>query len=530
MNLKRQSFFLIRNNMASFATAMNASATTWNGAASLSTPDVTSEINGRLSLMFKSTRGLSTPALYELMKKSASEDVVDAFVLAFHIRDIRDGKGERDLGRMALRWLLVNYPVEFDKIHTLIPEYGRWDDMLQFFPNVLDLNTLVEFGMTDTDKIASVQHAQMSTVSEFARQLQEDKNAMSEGYPCSLAAKWAPTEKDSLDRTFGVVDTLAKSMYIRPRDYRKTVTTPLRSYINVVEKLMCDNRWDEIDFSKVPSVAMKRLKKAFEKHEPERFSAWRDKLSTGEGGVKVNSAVLFPYELIRELERTRTHNPVSDAQWNVIEQKVISIGSLKDTIAVVDTSASMSGLPMWVAISLGLLVAATSTGDFSNHLITFHENPSFKVIKPGTLLERYEQVASMGWGGSTNLLSTFKLILHRGLIHKLPQEAMPKKLMIISDMQFNIADRNFETNFEAIERMYKESGYIRPQIVFWNVSGDSTDYPVSSGDHGTAMISGASPSVMKQVLEGGGDFTPRSVLVDLLGSDRYSKVRTALTN
>ena len=45
---------------------------------------------------------------------------------------------------------------------------------------------------------------------------------------------------------------------------KKQYTSPLRQYINVVERYMCEKNWDKIDYSKVPSCAMKRLKKAFE--------------------------------------------------------------------------------------------------------------------------------------------------------------------------------------------------------------------------------------------------------------------------
>jgi hypothetical protein len=518
--------------MASFANAMNASATTWNGAVSLASPDASGEASGRLGLFFKSVRGLSIPALYKLLSKSASENVVDAFVIAFHIRDCRDGKGERELGRRALAWLLINYPQEFTKVYTMIPEFGRWDDMLQLFPRVLELSNIeyvranYSSPVKDESQLQKARKVQELVVSEFAAKLLADKLLMEDGKPCSLAAKWAPTEKDSLDRKTGVVATLARSMKLHPQAYRKTVTTPLRSYLNVVEKYMVENRWSEIDYSKVPSCAIKRLKKAFEKHSPEAFAEWRAKLSTGETTVKATQ--LFPYELVKEMEQKGLADPICEAQWKVIISKVKEMGIMKDTIAVVDTSGSMRGLPMQVAISIGLILLETVEGEFANHLLTFHDSPSFAVIKGETLYERYKQIANMGWGGSTDLIATFQLILKRGKACNIPQDKMPKKLMIISDMQLNQADRNPDrTNFETIDQMYKDSGYVRPQIVFWNVNGGSLDYPVSVDENGTALISGASPAVMKQVMESC-DFSPASILYDLTHSERYANVRAAL--
>ena len=101
-----------------------------------------SNINGRLSLFFKTDRGLNLPTLYKYLSESSKESIVDTFLICFHLRDCRGGKGERELGRKALTWLFINFPDTFEKISYLIPEYGRWDDMMQFFPNVLNLHNI----------------------------------------------------------------------------------------------------------------------------------------------------------------------------------------------------------------------------------------------------------------------------------------------------------------------------------------------------------------------------------------------------
>ena len=128
--------------MSNFATAMNYSGRTWNGAVSLSSPDITGETNGRISLFFKAVRGLEDTRLYEYLSKSALENITDTFLLAFHIRDCRGGKGERELGRKCLIWLFLNYPNEFSSVAPLISEYGRWDDLIELWPGVLDLSNI----------------------------------------------------------------------------------------------------------------------------------------------------------------------------------------------------------------------------------------------------------------------------------------------------------------------------------------------------------------------------------------------------
>jgi len=529
--------------MANFASAMNASATTWNGATSYASPDPTGQTSGRVSLFFKGVRGLNVPTLYEYLRDCARESLVDTFLLVFHLRDCRGGKGERLLGRQALTWLFINYPTEFSLVLPLLSEYGRWDDLLQFFPSVLKLTDLehvrVNYSATVSgpEQLNVLQQLQQKVVALVASQLHADQKNMIEGRPCSLCAKWTPTEGDSLDRKTGVFKVLASAVGVSPRNLRRSFHTPLRAYLNVVEKRICTGKWDEIDFNKVPSCAMKRLKKAFEKHDPERFAQWRSALKLGDPKVaKVNAKQLYPHELVREVRMKRASDEVTEAQWKVLVDEVRKLGSLKDAVAVVDTSGSMHSpncLPLDVAVAMGLLISEVVEGPFHGHLLTFNSTPSFQVIPDGSLFDRQTIVQRMDWGGSTNIEATFQLILDRGVQCGLSQEDMPKRLFIVSDMQFNAASGDCEyggrkTNMERINEMYKASGYTRPQIVFWNVNGSSNDFPVTVGEHGTAMISGFSPAIIKSLIRGD-DYSPLSVLRTTLDDPRYDRVRRALT-
>jgi hypothetical protein len=105
---------------------------------------------------------------------------------------------------------------------------------------------------------------------------------------------------------------------------------------------------------------------------------------------------------------------------------------------------------------------------------------------------------------------------------------MPKKLFIISDMQFNIADRNNNiTNFQAIKSKYTLAGYAPPKIIFWNVCGSSSDYPVSVTDEGTALVSGFSSSILSSFINQK-DFSPYTILRIALDSERLAPIRQVL--
>lgn len=523
---------------SNFAKAMSASATTWNGAVSLSTPDSSGETSGRMGLYFKSVRGLTSSELFHHMRESAHESLLDTFLLAFHIRDCRGGKGERNIGRLAMTWLLLNYPNEFTRIVPLLAEYGRWDDLLQFFPGVLNLAVVrrdFDANIPDETVLNQIRDLQQNIVQLFAQQLRSDLKNMNDGKPISIAAKWAPTEGDSLDRTHQTASKLASELDMSMREYRKDLIGPLRTHLRIVEKFMCNKDWESIEFSKVPSCAMKRLKKAFEKHTPELFTAWKEKLQKGE--VKVNATQLFPHELVHEVRIKNVADQVTEAQWKVLEEELRNMGKLSDALVMVDSSGSMtqtyssksSVTPIDVAIALGIIVSQAVEGPFHNHVLSFSNKPEFTVLRDGSsLYDRCHILQEMAWCMNTNLQLAFDLILERAKANNLKQEDMPKRLFIISDMAFDSACGT-KTNFQVIENKYADSGYKRPQIVFWNVNGTGPDqgFPVSVTDNNTAMISGFSPIIMRALLNGD-DITPYTVLRNTLDGDRYKPVRQAL--
>jgi hypothetical protein len=531
-------------NRAPFTQAMlSHSGKTWNDAVSHSTPDLSGKYEGRLSLFYKSVRGLNFPKLTEYLEKAAKEDLVDAFLLAFHIRDCRGGKGERNLGRSALQWLMLNHPMEFAKVIHLIPDYGRWDDLLTLFPKVLNLEkknvadntcspTLRGMGMVDVAK-----NVQRQIVQFYADQLKKDGDNMFQGSPCSLAAKWAPTEHDSLDSKHQTVQTLSRVMGVSPRNYRKKYISPLRAYLKIVERYMCSKRWDDIEYSKVPSCAMNRLKKAFARNDTERFEEWKKALQKGE--VEVKAKQLYPHELVKQYmncgyswsNSNKEVDPIVEAQWKVLEEETRKLGVFENSLVLSDVSGSMNGTPMEVSIALGIMISGATQEPFKNHVITFETNPKFCVLEDSwNLKQRVEKVQGMGWGGSTNIQAVFDLILRRAQQFNLSEDDMPKRLYILSDMQFNQADSgNLNTNYEVVKRKYADSGYNLPQIVFWNLNGRSTDFPVTTDNHGTIMISGFTTAILKSILQLG-TFTPELALRATLDDERYLPVKQALTN
>ena len=149
---------------------------------------------------------------------------------------------------------------------------------------------------------------------------------------------------------------------------------------------------------------------------------------------------------------------------------------------------------MDVSIALGLLIATVAKPPFQNALITFHENPSFFDIPSHAhrLKDKVDAIQKMPWGGSTNLTKVFVTILERAKRYSLKPDDMPSRVYILSDMQFDMATQQNSksskhlslTTMEYIRRLYQDSGYSMPEIVFWNLrSNDTHDYPVQHNEH-----------------------------------------------
>ena len=180
-------------------------------------------------------------------------------------------------------------------------------------------------------------------------------------------------------------------------------------------------------------------------------------------------------------------------------------------------------MPAAVALSLGLYFAEHNTGAFKNHFIEFSARPQLIEVKGKTFADRLRYAASFNEIANTNLEAVFDLILNTAVKHSVPQNELPAKLIIISDMEFDsCVDHASAVNFKNAEKKYVSHGYKLPQIVFWNVASRHSQQPVTQNEQGVALISGATPRIFNMIA--GGILTPYTFMMEVLGSERYAKI------
>lgn len=464
--------------------------------------------------LFASIGGMRKADDDEIIRKfvrAYTEDPDSAMKLLFYARDIRGGLGERRVFRVILKWLADNLPQTVIKNIEYIAEYGRYDDLLVL------LGTKCE----------------QKAIWVIRKQLAKDMSALAEDGEVSLLAKWLPSINASCKETVKAARHLAKALGMSEAFYRRTLSM-LRAKIRIIENNLRKKQYD-FDYSKQPSKAMFKYRQAFLRNDYERYRSYLD--SVKKGTVKMNTSTLTPYDLIAPyLSRDHYYNggsflkELSEDEMEIINttwNSFTDYGNDENMIAVIDTSGSMywqsSPVPAAVALSLGLYIAERNNGAFANHFIEFSESPQLIELKGETFVDKLRYVTTFNTVADTNIEAVFRLILDAAVKNNVPQSELPTKIVIISDMEFNICVRNGDlTNFENAKRMYAEHGYKLPDIVFWNVASRNSQQPVQMNEQGVALISGCTPRIFE--MTAGGILSPTVLMDEILGSDHYKPI------
>lgn len=445
----------------------------------------------------------------KLLISSYIQDRLTTLKIIFWAGDIRGGAGERRFFKIALKWLAQTHPNDIQNNIQLIPEFSRWDVLFEL---AMEHQIIFSF-----------------ILSVLGGSMEDPRRA--------LLCKWLPRKVKATDKHKvvknkkvqmtvskkrllygGIAGKIMKAMRLTPKQYRKMLVNGSKT----VEQKMCAKQWNTIEYSKVPSVAMNKYNKAWYRNDEERFTQYIEDVNKGKS--KINASVIFPHDIIKQYF-TGTSEALTGAQitqWNNLPNYLGD--AINSIIPVCDVSGSMQDnnyLPLSMSVALGLYISERNQGPFKDAFITFSEEPQMCYLK-GNINERILQLQTTTWGFNTNVIKVFETILERAKETKAPQEMMPKTVLLISDMEFDQADES-QTNFEYIDYLYKENGYQRPNIVFWNVNGRTGNVPVTKNDQGVALVSGASPSIIKSVLSN--DLSPEKVMYDTINNERYLGIR-----
>ena len=431
--------------------------------------------------------------------RAYAEDPDLAMKILFYGRDVRGGLGERRVFRILLRWLAVSKPESVVRNLPYVAEYGRWDDVLV----LLDTPCRAE------------------ALALLKQQFDADLAALSSDGDVSLLGKWLPSVNASNDETIRAAKQIANAFGLSNRDYRKTLTK-LRAQIRILENNLRKRDYT-FDYSKQPSKAMFKYRKAFLRNDAERYGTFMQRVSTGE--VKLNTGALYPYEIIEKAFHCDDAERLSlDATWRALADYTQD----ENALVVADGSGSMywGGKPMPAAVaqSLAIYFAEHNRGAFRNHFITFSMNPRLVEIKGRDIVDKARYCETFNECANTNIQKVFELVLNAAVRNRVPQKDLPSTLYIISDMEFDSCAAGASlTNFEYAAKLFRQAGYRLPNVVFWNVSSRNQQQPVTMNEQGVALVSGCSPRIFSMVMEGSLD--PFTFMLSVIDTERYAPIR-----
>lgn len=381
-------------------------------------------------------------------------------IFSMFIRDPRFGLGRRDLGRKLMKLSGV-------KAHNIVLA-GRYDDL---------------FHIPTNENIAYL------------------KAMLNDGD--ELAKKWMPrlTGKDKK-----IAKALCKMWDISEKEYRKLIKTDSTTEYKLSYAVQKDGTplndlfekchyehplVKEIEFEKVPSLAMAKYLHAFSTREDtkERFSEYINKVKENKAKINVSTAN------VHDAMKVATRGLSTEAS-EVVSSKIVdneTLGIEMDAIVVLDTSGSMYsgwGRPDYSrtddigvkATSVAYALSIKSTYA-PNQLISFSSKPKLMTIKGNTMKEKYE---SMYTGDCSNTDFGKVMELLRGL------SKYPEYIIVLSDMEFDCGSN--QSKEETME-IFKEHG-ANTKIIWWNFNDRNKTTP-EFDEYGNIFLSGYNLQILK---------------------------------
>lgn len=392
-------------------------------------------------------------------------------VFSMFIRDPRFGLGRRDLGRELMK------QSEVTPYNVVVA--GRFDD-LWHNPNENNL--------------------------EFLRTCLLQGN--------ELAKKWMP-RLTGKDKRFA--KALCKEWGISEKDYRQVIKTSSTteyklSYAELLEGTPLNDVFNknnykhplvnEIDFEKVPSLAMTKYLHTFSTRDDikPRFEEYMKALK--ENKAKVHTATTNVHDAFKTATAGDwTTQSVEEEARDIIGKKIVEDATLNvemDAICVLDTSGSMYSRSWgWGGINFDRLdkndigikamsvchAIATHSTYAPNQLIAFSSNPHLMTIKGETLKEQYQ---SMYTGDCSNTDFAKVMNILKGL------KKYPEYIIVMSDMEFDYGSQQSKKELMNIFKQHEA----KTKLIWWNFNDRNKTVP-EFDEYGNIFLSGYNLQILR---------------------------------
>ena len=396
--------------------------------------------------------------ILEDFTRAFDDDPQLATQVLFWARAARVGSGERKTFHTVLEEIGKTSPEFISDNAMMIAKLGYWKDLVPYL---------------HLDGVVAV----------FAQAIKDGDR---------LACKWAPRKCVPLRDKLGFTN----------KEYRKW----LKKHSDTVEQKMSTQQWSDIKYSSVPGAALRKYSSSFDKRDGQRFVDWKNDKTT-----KASVSATYPHQVLACGDEV-----LAQKMWDNLPDLLVD--SKETILPMIDTSGSMFGMPLTIALGLGVYLAQRNKSDFQDMFLSFSEEPELIKLQGSSISDIMSNVNGAHWGMNTDFEKAYRLILDRAVKYDVDKDSMPTMLLVLSDMQFDESQNSmrgqFKTHYSWMAEEYEKAGYELPKIVFWNLDAHFGTQARCS-DKNVAMVSGFSPSIMKAILNAE-EFNPISVMMEAL--------------
>lgn len=428
-----------------------------------------------------------------LRNKSDSE-IIDCFIptltynklLAikslFYIRDKVFGLGERRIFKVLINYLAFNERDILSKNIHLIYKYGRWDDYYALFYTPLEIEV----------------------IEIFRHQLSIDLNSET---PSTLA-KWLKSENTS--------SKISKKLAIRTRnllgytsqEYR-IILSSLRKKIGIVESKISKMDFNSIDYNNLPISTCLRYRNTFIRNDKIRYmkhiKLYNKKFNNKLLNMQIHNLNQTPLNIVESIINNKNINSKTEEIYDNIWSTVCSNYKdfFQDTYVIISISQegySVCSTAYKVALSTVLFYKTSNSSTYKNYYMYLNSQPHFSKIHESGVVRQLNKLKEINLSSSNNIESALDLLLFTSIKNDLSNDKIPNNILIISDSNLEHRYKN-SNNVQLIKNKWGLSGYIVPNLKFWQIENSGLPKSISKDIYSNTFIRGYSKEIFISLLK-----------------------------
>ena len=400
-------------------------------------------------------RDANEEEIIELFSKAYEEDQLKSLKILFFIRDKEKGLGERRIFRVILNYLgSINSEILKENL-SLVPYYGRWDDLYALFDTKLE----------------------SEAIELIKERLNMDLNSDT---PTTLA-KWLKSENTSSKESKQLAKRTRQLLNMTPKEYRTTLSC-IRNKLNIVETSISKGNWSNIQYGNMTFKSINKYEKAFIRHDYNRYTEYKTLYKRLVGEIKERGNTLAesnsPYLYVKDLITTGNISETYEYKEYIKEYSgdtIVTIGLSQNRILKKQNIDILYG-----GVGTALYLIRSNRGRYKNYIITMMPKPNLKKICHHSEEEKIKEIIKSSICNEINIESALDLILFSAIKHNIKQEDIPKRLLFIFDpyCKISMLSRGNNVNmpyfinaseFERIKDKWTYANLKMPHLIFWNI-------------------------------------------------------------